>query len=216
MIKIFCGSDRTKIAAEVKKILGDNYEVFDGEELKNDDIINIFKGTSLFAKKRKILLKNLTEKRKNAVEEDKAEGSRDDFYEEIAKYADTEHEVVIWETTLSQKKTFKDFVEKNNIKIEEFKQTAPVDMRKVFGIFDTALNNGERAIEQLEEIEEKQDPYMFFGLLVSQALKKYEWRNGQKEKRVLKELAKLDIKLKSTSVEPWILIKSFLIRLSGI
>ena len=53
MIRVFTGSDRKKIDAEVKKILGENYEVFDGENLKLEDIVNIFLGTSLFSEKRK-------------------------------------------------------------------------------------------------------------------------------------------------------------------
>ena len=53
MIRIFSGSDRKRIDAEVKKILGEDYEVFDGENLRIEDIVNIFHGTSLFAEKRK-------------------------------------------------------------------------------------------------------------------------------------------------------------------
>jgi len=207
MIKIFHGSDRVRIAREVKKILGENYEVFYGENLKTGDIINIFKGASLFAGKRKILLKDLTEKRSGENEDD------EDLYEEIAKYADTEHDVVIWETTLSKKKTFNDFVKKNNLELKKIDVVENVNKKLVFGIFDTAMRDGERAVRQLEKIEEEQDPYRFFGLMVSQALKRYGWRNGSREKAILKELAELDIKLKSTTTEPWILIKSFLIRM---
>ena len=61
MIKVFSGSDRAKIDAEVKKFLGKDYEVFDSENLKPEDIINIFVGASLFAAKRKILIKDLAE-----------------------------------------------------------------------------------------------------------------------------------------------------------
>ena len=215
MIRVFHGDDRPKIAAEVRKILGENYEVFDGENLKTIDIVNIFKGTSLFATKRKILIKDLTEKRKTA-ETKEADANKADFYEEIAKYADTEHDVIIWETTLSQKKSYKDFVKENKIEVKKFEAKKPLDAGKVFGIFDMAMQDGERAVKQLEEIEKDQDPYMFFGLMASQAIKRFEWRNGRKEKAILKELSKLDIKLKSTTMEPWILIKSFLIRMPKI
>lgn len=215
MIRVFHGDDRPKIAAEVRKILGENYEVFDGENLKTIDIVNIFKGTSLFATKRKILIKDLTEKRKTA-ETKEVDANKADFYEEIAKYADTEHDVIIWETTLSQKKSYKDFVKENKIEVKKFEAKKPVDAGKVFGIFDMAMQDGERAVKQLEEIEKDQDPYMFFGLMASQAIKRFEWRNGRKEKAILKELSKLDIKLKSTTMEPWILIKSFLIRMPKI
>jgi DNA polymerase III delta subunit len=57
---------------------------------------------------------------------------------------------------------------------------------------------------------------MFFGLLASQALKDYSQKQGTKEKRVLKELSKLDLDLKTTSYQPWLLIESFLLRLSSL
>ena len=89
-------------------------------------------------------------------------------------------------------------------------------MRKVFSIYDAALVDGKQAVKLLEEIESEQDPYMFFGLLVSQAIKKFEWRQGMKEKRVLQELSKVDMQMKTTAVEPWLLIKSFLLRVKTI
>lgn len=211
MINVFYGSDRNKIDAEIKKILGENYEIFDGENLKVEDLINVFMGTSLFAEKRKILLKDLTPARGAGGDETGV-----DYYAEIAKYADTPHTVVIWETNVSQKKSFKDFVKLKGVTVKKIDSAPAVDMRKVFNIYDAALSDGKRAVKILEEIEEQQDPYMFFGLLVSQAIKKYEWRQGSKEKRVLKELSKIDMQMKTTAVEPWLLIKSFLLRLKTI
>lgn len=207
MIKVFYGSDRKKIDAEVKKILGTDYEVFDGENLKKEDIVNVFMGTSLFAEKRKILLKDLTPARGEQGE---------DLYEEIAKYVDTPHTIVIWETNVSQKKTYKDFVKLKNVEAKKFDLADKVDMRAVFNIYDTALVDGERAVKMLTELQDKQDPYMFFGLLVSQAIKKYEWRQGAKERRVLKELSQIDMQMKTTAYEPWLLIKSFLLRVKTI
>lgn len=209
MIRVFSGSDRKKIDAEIKKILGENYEVFDGENLKVEDIVNIFLGTSLFAEKRKILLKNLTPAR--------GEGNTGvDFYEEITKYKNTPHEIVIWETNVSQKKTYKDFVKLKEVQVKKIELVPKIDMRQVFNIYDAALNDGVRAVEMLSKIEGEQDPYMFFGLLVSQAVKKFEWRQGTKEKRILKELSKVDMQMKTTAVEPWFLIKSFLLRVKTI
>lgn len=200
MIKVFYGSDRAKIAEEVQKILGENYEVFDGEDIDAKDVVNIFKGMTLFADKRRILVKDVS----------KVEG----FYENAAKYADTEHEIVIWETVVSQKKSFKDFVKLPSVEMQKFEVKEPIDMRKVFDIYDMALRDGARAVKMLAGIKEKQDPYMFFGLMASQAIKKFEWRQGAKEQRALKELAKLDMQMKSTAMEPWTLIESFLLRLA--
>ena len=84
----------------------------------------------------------------------------------------------------------------------------------MFEIFDTALSDGPRAVKMLEKVQGDEDPYMFFGLLASQAIKKFEWRQGAKEKRVLKMLSELDMEMKSSTVEPWVLIKATLLRLA--
>ncbi len=206
MIKVFSGSDRAKIASEVKKFLGEDYEVFDSENLKVEDIINIFTGTSLFAAKRKILIKDLSELNSESV----------DVYAEVTKYVKTPHNIVIWETKPTQKKSYKDFVKLPEVEAKKIDLAQKIDMRKVFDIFDMAMNDGARAVKMLEEVQGEEDPYMFFGLLASQAIKKFEWRQGAREKRILKELSKLDIQMKSTAVEPWILVKAFLIRLSSL
>ena len=207
MIKVFTGSDRGKIAEEIRKILGEDYEVFDGENLKTEDIVNIFLGSSLFAEKRKILLKDLTPAR--------GEEARD-FYVEMIKYIDTPHQIVIWETNVSQKKTYKDFIKTKGVEAKKIDVSEKIDMRAVFNIYDTALVNGERAVKELEKIQDKQDPYMFFGLLISQAIKKFEWRQGAKERRILLELSKVDMQMKTTAYDPWFLIKSFLLRVKTI
>ncbi len=206
MIKVFSGSDRAKIDAEVKKFLGKDYEVFDSENLKPEDIINIFVGASLFAVKRKILIKDLAELNAENV----------DIYAEVSKYVDTPHDIVIWETKPTQKKSYKDFVKMAGVEAKKIDLAQKIDMRKVFDVFDTAMSDGQRAVKMLEEVQGEEDPYMFFGLLASQAIKKYEWRAGARERKILKELSRLDIQMKTATVEPWLLIKSFLIRLSSL
>ena len=68
----------------------------------------------------------------------------------------------------------------------------------------------------LDQIEADEDPIRFCGLLISQALKAYRNHPGAKEKRALKELSQLDLRLKTTSYQPWLLIRSFLLRLSSL
>lgn len=206
MIKVFSGSDRAKIDAEVKRFLGHDYEVFDSESLKPEDIINVFVGASLFAEKRKILIKDLSELNTENV----------DIYAEVMKYADTPHDIVIWETKPTQKKSYKDFVKLPKVEAKKIDLIQKIDMRKVFDIFDMAMRDGEKAVRMLEEVQGEEDPYMFFGLLASQAIKKFGWRQGARERKILKELSKLDIQMKSATVEPWLLIKSFLLRVSSI
>ena len=91
-----------------------------------------------------------------------------------------------------------------------------VDMNLVFDIFKVAKRDGKKAVEMLEKIETTQDPYMMVGLIASQATKDFEYRQGAKEKRVLAELSKLDMKMKSTSIQPFSLLKSFLLQVSSL
>ena len=86
----------------------------------------------------------------------------------------------------------------------------------VFDIYRIAKRDGKKAIEMLEKIKQDEDPIRFTGLLVSQALKDYAKNPGTKEKRVLKELSKLDLNLKTTSYSPWLLVSSFLLRVSSL
>ena len=68
----------------------------------------------------------------------------------------------------------------------------------------------------LEEIKPTAEPMMFFGAIVSEAVREYGFRQGVREKKILKELSKLDLQLKSTAIEPWLLIEGFLIRLASL
>ena len=207
MIYVFSGSDRTKISNEIKKILGEDYEVFDGAGLGTADLVNIFTGSSLFVAERKILIKDLNPAR--------GEGEKGfDPFEALLELPETIHTIVIWETNKSTKKTYKDFVKKFNVKEQKIDQVESFDSRRVFEIYDLALRNGVAAVKMLEQIEDQNDPYMFVGLLVSQAVKKFQYNQGTKEKRALKELSKLDLQMKTSTIQPWILVKSFLLQLS--
>lgn len=214
MIYVFYGTDRIKISAKVKQILGENYEIFNGENLSADDLPNLFLGRTIFSSQRKVLVKDITPARGESSRLSNTLGERD-FYEIAAEYLDTPHEIVIWETNISQKKSFKDFIKLPQVEAEKIDQAAQVDFRKVFGVYDAAWTDGKRALRLLEEIKAKEDPYMFVGLLSTQAIKSYERHQGRKEKRVLKELSKLDIAMKSTSYDPWMLISSFLLQISS-
>ena len=207
-IKIFSGDDRVAAQARIDKELGTDREVFEGDKLTKDDLPSIFLGAMLFTVgKRKILVKDLSEN-KDAFE---------DFSAKIEDYLKTEADVILFETKIDKRLSSTKNLVKAGVKIEEFKKKEEVDMRAVFNIYDTALRNGKMAVKKLEEIESKQDPYMFFGLMVSQALKKLEWKpNGAKEKRALGKLSELDMLMKTTSIEPWVLVKGFLTQLSSL
>ena len=205
-IKIFTGEDRVRAQVAIRKELGEDYEVFEGESLTVNDLPGIFLGVTLFSSgERKILVKDLGENREVLA----------DLAGKIGEFAKTDAKVIIWETKLDKRLATTKALTKAGVEVREFKAEEPVDMKVVFDIYNMALRDGSRAVKELEKIESKQDPYMFFGLMVSQAVKKLEWKpSGAKEKKILKELAKVDMQMKSTAVEPWMLVKSFLLRVA--
>lgn len=204
MLRVFYGENRLAAEKAVKKALGEKYEVYEGEGLALADLPSIFQGTSLFETgKRRILLKSLSE---NAA-----------VWEKIAEYAETNHEVIAWELKLDKRSAGYKNLKAAGVGLCEFAELKKPELNVVFGVLDTALRDGTRAVKMVEQIEMDQDPYMFFGLLVTQMLKRFDSsRGGAKERRLLKELAKTDLEMKSTTVEPWMLIKSFLLRASSI
>ena len=201
MIKIYTGDDRVKIQEKIREHFHGEYEALDGAGIAYADMPSIFLGTSLFGDKRKILIKDLSENK--------------EAWEKFTDYVGTEHDVVLWESKLDKRTaTYKELVKKN-VEVEEINVTVPVDTKKVFDIFNVAMTDGKKAVKMLEEIEDEQEPMMFVGLMVSQAIKKFQWKQGTKEKRVLMELSKLDIAMKTTSFQPWTLVKSFLLQVSS-
>ena len=203
MIKIFYGDDRMKIQEAAKKLFGGEYEVVEGENITAQDLPSIFKGASLFGDIRKILIKDL--------------GNNKDAFEKLPEYLETPHEVILFESKLDKRTvTYKAI--KDKVEIREFVESEKVDYRNnpVFNIFNTAKRDGKAAVKMLKELEEEQDPYMLVGLFTSQALKDFSMRQGAKEKRVLEELSKLDLRLKSSTMQPFSLLESFLLQISSL
>ena len=204
MIKIFYGNDRVKAQLEVKKTLGEGYEVIEGENVTSEDMPSIFWGSSLFAPKRNILVKDLS--------------TNKEAWSLLPQYLKTEHRIVVWEQGLKKNtKVYKELT-KAHVAMREFRLADSPDMRLVFNILDTAWFNGPKAVKMLEKLENDQDPYRFMGLMATQAINKYTNRPNAKTKKVLKELAKLDMQLKTTkfSSQPWSLIEAFLLRVQEI
>lgn len=198
MIRVFYGDDRVKATAEVKKILGEDYEAVEGLEIMPNDLPTVLMGASLFAEKRKILVRDLMQ--------NKATSS------ELPKYITTPHEVILLESKIDKRSVvYKEL--KDKVEFREFKLPENVNFNAVFDVYRTAKWDGVKAVADLRRIEPEQDPMMFFGLLVSQALKDYAARPGVKEKKVLKELALVDMQMKSSKIEPWLLVEGLLMRL---
>ena len=201
MIKIFTGEDRIQANQEIKALLGDDYEIIEGVDLTPGDLPSIFLGTSLFATTRNILIRDLS--------------SNKTVFEKIPDYLDTPHNIIIQELKLDKRSsTYKALKDKIEIKTFDLKKNP--NLKLVFDIYRVAKTNGKKAVSMLESIKKDEDPIMFFGLLVSQAIKDYQNNQGRITKTTLKELSRIDLQIKSTSLDPWLLIESFLLRLSNL
>ncbi len=202
MIKVFYGDDRVRAKAEITKFLGTkDYEIIEGADLAPADLPSIFLGNSLFTDTRAILIRDFTANRP--------------VYEKLPEYLNTPHQIAILDAKIDKRSaTYKSL--KDQIEFQEFTLPKNPNLNLVFGIYRTAKHDGEKAVKMLEKIQAEEDSIMFCGLLISQALKDFNQKQGTKEKRVLKELSKLDLDLKSTSLQPWLLVQSFLLRLSSL
>lgn len=201
MLRVFYGGNRVAAEQAIRRELGEGYEVFDGENLVVTDLPSIFRGVSLFETEgRRILLKNVSE---NLA-----------VWEKVVDYADTEAEVIVWEMKLDKRSVGYKRLAEAGVVMREFPDLVPPESRLVFNILDLALKDGEAAVREVEKIELVQDPYMMFGLFVTQALKKFEQSGGAaRERKVLKKLAELDMRMKTAAMEPWTLIKAFLLEI---
>ncbi|MBQ3353357.1 hypothetical protein IJG89_03405 [Candidatus Saccharibacteria bacterium] len=200
MIRIFTGDDRVRAKNAIKEFLGLNYEVIDGANLSLNDLPSIFLGSSLFDAERKILLRDISENKS--------------VFEKIPDYLNTPHKVAIFETKLDKRSSAYKIL-KQKVEIQDFILPANPNAKLIFNIYNTAKTNGPKALSMLSQIKTIEDPIRFAGLLNSQAIKDYAIRQGAKEKRALKELSKLDLELKSSKLPSWLLIESFLLRLSS-
>lgn len=199
MIRVYYGDDRIRAKKDIESFLGDEYEVVEGTELKIEDLPSIFWGNTLFGEKRNILIRDVS--------------SNKLVYEKIPEYINTIHNIAIFELKIDKRSaTYK--ILKDKIEWKEYKMPVNPNMRAVFGIYEVAKKDGERAVAMLDKIKDEEDPIMFCGLMISQALKDYKAHPGVKEKRALKELSKLDLDLKSTSLPSWMLVQAFLLRLT--
>lgn len=200
MIRIFTGEDRVKANQKITEVLGGNYEVVEGGDLMVNDLPSLFRGGSLFSDERNILIRDMSMNK--------------EVFEKLPEYLDTSNNVVVFEMKLDKRSAVYKAI-KNKVEIVDFALPKDKSFNKAFDIYRVAKRDGKRAVKMLEEIKPTQEPMMFVGLMVSQAIKDYVARQGVAEKKALRELSKLDLDMKSSSVEPWLLIEAFLIRLAS-
>lgn len=209
MIYIFDGEDRKKAEQKARMILGEKIEIIDADNIDRAELESIFLGVTFFESERRILIKDLFLKK--------------DLVEKLPNLIETPHKIVLLETKLDKRvAVYKELVKlaktNSEIKFETFaaaEQT--VDRNAVFRIFDLAMTDGRRAVKNLQSIESDNDPYATIGAWTKKACDLLE-RNPKKARVILKELAKIDVLVKSTdfSKEPWILLEGLLLRIPNL
>ncbi|MBR3322347.1 hypothetical protein IKG05_01770 [Candidatus Saccharibacteria bacterium] len=201
MLKVFYGENRVKANDAIQKFLGKNYEVIEGSNLTATDLPSLFYGTSLFSSERAILIRDILTNKTVA--------------DELIKYLDSPYKVAILELKIDKRSSAYKALQ-TKITFTEFTMPRDKEAGIVFDIYKIAKRDGAKAVKMLDRIKASQEPMMFLGLMISQALRDYQAHpQGAKEKRALHELSKLDIDLKSSKIAPWTLISAFLLRLSS-
>ena len=207
MIKVFYGDDRIAARKAMMDFFGSrDYETIEAADLTATDLPNIFHGVSLFAENRRIMIRDFF--------------SNIEISAELEKYLDTPHQVVLLETKIDKRNAGYKALQKK-LDFREFKLPEPKS-NPIFGIYRLAKTNGQKAVQELEKLQTTSDPQLCIGAFASVAMREYASHPGVKEKRVLRELSKVDSalhKYSSADVGPnysWLLLQSFLLRLSSL
>lgn len=203
MLQVFYGDDRVRAQKDIKSILGKDYEVFDGVNMHLSDMDSIFRGTTLFAENRKILIRDLGE-------------NKDGCFEALLSYKDTEHEVIVWESKLDGRSgTAKEI--KKELRCVDYKLTPTRDNFFAFKIFDQAWSGrGKEAVAMCEEIRFEEAPYQLIGSFTWKAIDKLDKGGGEKARQVVKLLAEADMDMKSAKVEPWLIVEGCLLEIASL
>lgn len=209
MIKIFYGDDRLAARREMKHAFADHdYEVIEGADLTPEDLPSIFRGNSLFADQRYILIRDFFANAR--------------VLDLLPDYVDTPHQIIFIEPKLEQRSAAVKKLKNLPAQVEfrEFK-TAQPDSKIVFDIYRTAKHSGPRAVQLLQSVQASESPDRYFATFATLAQNDFKAHPGAKEKRVLAALSQLDYDLHQVSKaedskQPWLLLQAFLLRFSSL
>ncbi|MDO4759215.1 MAG: hypothetical protein Q4A30_00300 [Candidatus Saccharibacteria bacterium] len=204
MIQLFYGDDRIKAQAAILRQLGPDHEIIDGELLTPTDLPTLFSGTSLFSSERRILVKDLL--------------TNKDIVELLPRYLNSPHQIILWEKQFDKRTTFAKIFAKQG-EIQEFKLPLTADANLAFTLYDLAIKGDfQKILPLFETAKSTEDPYRLLGAWSWKAIDQYKKSPTTKTKRVLLELSRLDMQLKSGTLatQPWLLLQSFLLRASSL
>ena len=205
MLKIFYGTERAQAQVAIEKLLGVDYEVVEADGLTASDMPSIFLGTTLFDDERKILVKSLDENK--------------ECWNELLKYLDTPHKVVIWNEKAPDKRgePGKTLSSDKRVEIKGFERVVSKEETfAAFNMYDDAVKgNLKKALATCKTLEadKNRDPYSTLGAFASKAFTALEKRD-HKAPEIIKILATVDIEMKSTGLDGWALVKKALAQIA--
>lgn len=201
MLKLFYGGDRVAARKMIDRLLGSDYEVIEAENIERSDMDSIFFGTSIFGDKRKILIKDLSENKS--------------CWEVVLDYISTPHDVIIWNTTLDARTTIYKELKAAKVEMKEFKAVEDPDKFIAFEAMQAAMRGDAKLVlAKAKKMELKEEPYKVIGAFASDAYKTFA--TSRKAREAVKILAKADIDMKSSAVEPWNIVKIALIKIANL
>ena len=201
MLKLFYGGDRVAARKMIDRLLGSDYEVIEAENIERSDMDSIFFGTSIFGDKRKILIKDLSENKS--------------CWEVVLDYISTPHDVIIWNTTLDVRTTIYKELKAAKVEMKEFKAVEDPDKFIAFEAMQAAMRGDAKlALAKAKKMELKEESYKVIGAFASDAYKTFA--TSRKAREAVKILAKADIDMKSSAVEPWNIVKIALIKIANL
>ena len=202
MLKIFYGEERAQAQVAIDRLLGDDYEVIAADELTPNNLPTTFLGVTLFSEERKILIKDLDLNK--------------ECWEQLPKYLDTPHKVIIWNLRAPDKRgePGKSLANDKRVEIKGFERVVTKEEKFAsFNIYEEAARGrADKALKILAE--SKVDPYQTLGAFVSKAMAALEQGN-RKAPAILKVLAAVDYDMKTTGIDATTLLKKAILQIAN-
>lgn len=208
-ICILHGTDRNAMMAAAKTKLGENYEIFEADNITVADMDSIFLGQTLFGdgEKRRILLKDLNDNK--------------DCFAKLPDYASTEHEVVVIANG-KLNKTFAYVKDVLGCKEIESKEFATIEERtrdkfENFEPFKQAFaGHGKIALKKLELLKDHVAGPAVLGTMGSQAAKMIGSKDNAKAVKAMKILARADMMSKRSGLDMWVPVEWALLEIANL
>lgn len=208
-ICILHGTDRNAIMAAAKTKLGEEFEIFEADNITVADMDSIFLGQTLFggSEKRRIMLKDLNDNK--------------DCFAKLPDYVNTEHEVVVIANG-KLNKTFayvKDVLGCDGIESKLFEtiEERSRDRFESFEPFNQAFaGHAKIALKKLDNLKDHTAAPMVLGTMGSQAAKLIGTKDNAKAIKAMKILARADEMSKRSGLDMWVPLEWALLEIANL